>query len=156
MNVIRNELKRAVDLILTTNPANNKKKRGHAHISHVSTPRTYGKGKGTEKGKWWKKTSFKPSTGNTGVDLIYYKSDEFSVLTQEQQYEPQYHCNSNRNYKGIWSGKAPGYAKSNNGKKNFLTRAQVSSIIKENNDVKEKDASPKNEMVTEMKEELKG
>ena len=44
-----------------------------------------GKGKGTEKGKWGKKASFKPSTEKTGVELRYYNSDEFSALTQEQR-----------------------------------------------------------------------
>ena len=69
MNGTRNEYKRAVSFILPTDPVNNKKKRGHAQISYISTPRTDGKGKGREKGKYVKKDSLKPSTIKTGVDL---------------------------------------------------------------------------------------
>ena len=71
----------------------NKKKRGHAHISYVYTPRMAGKGKVIEQGKWVKKASFKPRTGNTGVGIRYYKSDEFSALPQEQRDEIQDHRN---------------------------------------------------------------
>ena len=78
----------------------------------------------------------KPRNGKTSAELRYYKSDEFSALTQDQQDELQDHHNSNGNYKLIWSGKAPGSAKSNNGKGNYLTRAQFSSIIKDNDDFK--------------------
>ena len=51
VNRIRNESKKAVYLLLPTDPVNNKKKRGHTQIYYVSTPRTAGKGKGREKGK---------------------------------------------------------------------------------------------------------
>ena len=71
----------------------NKKKRGHAHISYVYTPRMAGKGKVIEQGKWGKRASFKPSTGNTGVGIRCYKSDEFSALPQEQRDEIQDHRN---------------------------------------------------------------
>ena len=70
MNGIINEFKRAVAFILPTDHVKNKKKRGHAHISYVYTPRMAGKGKVIEQGKWGKKASFKPSTGKTGVELI--------------------------------------------------------------------------------------
>ena len=147
--------KRAVYFLLPTDPVKNKKKRGNAHISYVSTPRTTGKGKGREKGKWGKKASFKPRTGKTGIELRYYKSDEISALTQEQRYELQDHRSSNGNYKRIWYGKAPGSSKYNNGRVNYLTRAQVYSILKEHDAVKEKDAASKNEMVAALKDEIK-
>ena len=153
---MRNEFKRSVAFLLPTDPVKNKKNRVSDQISYVSNPSTAGKGKGIEKWKWGKKASFKPVTGNTGVELRYYKYDEFSVLTQEQRDELQYHSNSNVNYKEIWSGKAMGSAKYNNGKVNYLTRSQVSSILKEYDDIKEKDSASKNEMVASMKEDLKG
>ena len=106
--------------------------------------------------KWGKKDSFKPSTRKTGVELRYYKSDEFSVLTQEQRNELQENHHSNGDYKLIWFGKALGSAKYSNGEVNYLTRAQASSILKEHDDFKEKNAASKNEMVAAMKEELKG
>ena len=115
VNGTRNQFKRAVAFLLPNEPVRNKKNRGHAQISYVSTPRTPGRGKGKEKGKWGKKASFKPITVKAGVELRYYKSDECSELTQEQQYEFHVHRNSNRNYKGIWSGKAPGSDKYRNG-----------------------------------------
>ena len=68
---IRNKFERAVAFLLPTDPANNKKKRGHAHISYVSTPSTSGKDKGREKVKWGKKALFKLSTRKTGVELRY-------------------------------------------------------------------------------------
>ena len=99
VNGMINEFERAVAFLLPTDTVNNKKKRGHAHISYVSTPRTAGKGKGRKKGKWVNKCLFKSSTKNTGVGLRYYKSDEFSALTQEQRDKLQDHRNSNGNYK---------------------------------------------------------
>ena len=51
VNGMRNYFERAVDFLLPTEPEKNRKKRGHANISYVSTPRTAGKGKGREKGK---------------------------------------------------------------------------------------------------------
>ena len=68
----------------------------------------------------------------------------------------QNHRNSDRNYTGTWSGKATGSAKYKSDKGNYLTIAQVSSILKENDDVKEKDSASNNEMVAVIKEELKG
>ena len=105
--------------------------------------------------KWGKKASFKPSTRNTGVELRYYKSDEFSVLTPEQRNELQENHHSNGDYKLIWFGKALGSDKYSNGKGNYLIRDQASSILKEHNDVKEKNAASNNEMMATMKEELK-
>ena len=64
MNRMRNEFERAVDLLLPTDPVKNKNKRGYAQISYASTPRTAGKVKGREKGKWGKKASLKPKTGD--------------------------------------------------------------------------------------------
>ena len=96
VNETRNEFKRSV---VFTCPVKNNKKRGNVHISYVSIPRTAGKGKGRENEKWVKKSSFKPSNRNTGVELRYYKSDGFSALTQEQRDELQAHCNSDGNYK---------------------------------------------------------
>ena len=46
--------------------------------------------------------------------------------------------------KEIWSGKEPGSAKSNNGKSNYPTRAQVPYIFKEHDTVKDKNAASKN------------
>ena len=152
-NGMINEFERAVDFLLPTDPVKNKKKRGHVQISYVSTPRTDGKGKGKvrEKGKWGKKAYSKHSTRKTGVELRYYKSDEFSTLIQKQQDELQDHCNSNGNYKEIWSGKALGSAKYNNNKGNYLTIARFPSILKEHDSVKEKNAASKNEMVAATK-----
>ena len=48
---MRNEFERAVAFLLPTDPVKNKKKRGHAQISYVSTPRMAGKVKGIEKVK---------------------------------------------------------------------------------------------------------
>ena len=45
--------------------------------------------------------------------------------------------------------------KSNDGKGDCLTRAQVSSILKERDAVKEKNVASKNEMMAAMKKELK-
>ena len=149
VNGMKNESESEVAFLLPTDPVNNNKKRGHDQISYVPTPRTASKSKGREKVKWKNKASIKPSIGNNGVELRYYKYDEFFALNQEKQ-------DSNVNHKGVWSGKAPGSAKSNNGKVNYLTRAQVSSILKEHDDVKEKDANSKNEMVASMKEDIKG
>ena len=104
VNGMRNEFKRIVAFLLPTDPAKNKKKRGHPQISHVSIPRTAGKGKVREKGKWVNKALLKPSTSKTGVELRYYKYDEFYALTREQGDDLQDHRNSNGNYKGIWSG----------------------------------------------------
>ena len=89
-----------------------------------------------KKSKWVKKSSFKTSTGKTGVELRYYKYDEFAILGQEQKDELQDHRNSNGNYKGILSNKALGSVKYINGKVNYLTRAQFTSILKDHNSVK--------------------
>ena len=51
VNVMRNEFEMEVAFLLQTDPVKNKKKRGHAHISYISTPRTAGKVKGIEKVK---------------------------------------------------------------------------------------------------------
>ena len=45
-------------------------------------------------------------------------------------------------------------SKYSNGKGNYFTRAQDSSILKENDSIREKNAASKNEMVAVMKEEL--
>ena len=109
-----------------------------------------------KKSNWGKKASFKPSTRKTVVDIRCYKYDEFAALTKEQQDELQDHHNSNGNYKGISSSKAPGSARSSIGKGNYIARAQVYSILKENDTVNKKNAASKNEMVAAMNEELKG
>ena len=67
VNGTRNDFERAVDFLLLNEPVKNKKKRGHAHISYVSIPRTADKGKIIEKCKWGKMASFKPITRNNGV-----------------------------------------------------------------------------------------
>ena len=151
VNRMRKESRGSVPFLLPTDAVKNKKKKVHAHISYVSTPRAAGKGKGREKGECGKKASLKPSTRKTSVDIRYYKSDEFSALTQEQQDDLQDHRNSNENYKGIWSSKKPGSDKSSKGKGDYLTRAQVYSIHKEHDAVKEKNAASNNEMVAAMK-----
>ena len=51
VNGTRNELEREVAFLLPPEPVNNKKKRGHAQISYISTPRTDGKDKGRVNGK---------------------------------------------------------------------------------------------------------
>ena len=48
-NGMINEFEKAVAFLLPTDPVKNKKKRGHAQISYVSTPRTAVKVKGREK-----------------------------------------------------------------------------------------------------------
>ena len=93
---------------------------------------------------------FKPRTRNNGVDVRYYKSDKFSAFNQEHQDELQENCNSNENYKGTWSVKVPVSSKYNNGKGNYINIAQVSSILKENDNIKEKESAKKNEIVAAM------
>ena len=93
VNRMINEFERAVAFLLPTDPVKNKKNRVHDRVYYVSAPSTDGKDKGREKGKWVNKALFKPRTGKTGVELRYYKSDEFSELTQEQQDELQDHRN---------------------------------------------------------------
>ena len=96
-----------------------------------------------------KKTSFKVSTGSTGVEFRYYTLPEFKKLTIPQKKELSAHRAANGNYVGSWTGKAGGTktpvandgGKKNRGKNAYITKAQIASLLTEHDAQKEKKAN---------------
>ena len=61
VNGMVNDFERDVAFLLPNDPVKNKKRRGHAYISYVSTPRTVGKGKVREKVNGYRSPRSNPS-----------------------------------------------------------------------------------------------
>ena len=137
---MRNQFEKAVTHLLPTDPVKSKKKRTNADISAVadvgsanSTPVDVNRRKGKQKGK---KVGFKPTVGRSGVELRYHLKPEFLKLHDAQKKELVAHRKENGNYQGAWTGKSTGPKAGS--KKNGLSRADVSSILKSHDKEKEK------------------
>ena len=144
---MRNQFEKAVTHLLPTDPVKSKKKRTNADISSVadvgSAKFTPGR-KGKQKGK---KVGFKPTVGKTGVELRHHLKPEFLKLNDDQKKELVAHRKENGNYQGAWTGKSTG---AKPGKKNGLSRADVSSILKTHDEEKEKAAAEKKVLTNEL------
>ena len=152
---MRRGFERAVLFLLPTNPIKKRNeknnKRSAATISAVNGPT--GQGKGKHSGK---KTTFKVSTGSTGVELRHYKNSEFKKLSISQQTELTAHMKANDNYTGSWTGKYPGAnaGDPNGDKGRYITQAQVASLLTEHDARKQKKANEKEELVNETRTEF--
>ena len=129
---MRSDFERSVAFLLPTDPVKKKRggnKRNAGQIS--STTAANSNDDNGKKGK--KKTRFKSTCGETGVEFRFYKPAEFNKLTREQKDELRDHRKANGNYKGTWTGK-----ERTGGANKYFGRAQVAAMIKANESEKEK------------------
>ena len=147
-NGMRGDFERSVAFLLPTDPVKRKQKgakRTSAQISATDATESEDSNK--------KRVSFKPNVGKTGVELRYYKSKEYNKLSQEQKDELKAHRLANGGYKNSWTKKSKGGGKGKSGSK--LTKADVSAMIKENEQNRNKAAEEHDAMKQALADEMK-